>query len=80
MPSHNGFSTPSECVHYKREVVEMILVETPGGMKGEYLFKMIPSGNISIEFRTKKFLRKEINSHLDGKRVDNPKTQRKLMS
>ena len=44
MPFHNGFSTPFQCVYYKREVVEMILVETPGGMKGEYLFKVAPSG------------------------------------
>ena len=80
VPVHKRFGAPSDEGYCKSEVFEVILVETPGGMKGEYLFKMIPSGNISIEFRTKKFLRKEINSHLDGKRVDNPKTQRKLMS
>ena len=44
VPVHNRFCAPSEDVYCKREVVEMILVETPGGMKGEYLFKVAPSG------------------------------------
>ena len=33
---HNVLGAPSKDVYYKREVVEVILVETPGGIKDEY--------------------------------------------
>ena len=40
MPFHNGCDAPSKNKYCKRGVVEVILVETPGGMKDEYLFRV----------------------------------------
>ena len=45
VPFHNGFGPPSKEMYCKREVVEMILIATPSGLKGEHLFKVTPSGN-----------------------------------
>lgn len=42
MRFYNTFGTPSKYVYCKREVLEVILVEIPGGVKGEYLFKAVP--------------------------------------
>ena len=44
MPFYNRFSSPFEDVYCKWEVEEVILVETLGGLKGEYVFKATPSG------------------------------------
>ena len=41
---HNRFDAPSKDIYCKREVVEVILVETLGKVKGEYLFKVVPPG------------------------------------
>ena len=41
---HNGFGVPSEYVYFKREVVGVVLVETPGGIKDKYIFRVVSSG------------------------------------
>jgi len=78
-------------MYCKRLEVEDILVETPGGIKGEYLFRMTPSGeplpggskvrgnirssSIQVSYTASKL----IASPMD-KRVGNLRTQRKIMS
>ena len=44
VPFRNGFGAPSEDVYCKREAVDVIFVETPGGIKDEYLFRVEPVG------------------------------------
>ena len=91
VPFYNGFGVSSEDVYYKREVVEVILVEISGGIKDEYLFRVASSGKllpggykVSENFRSS-FLQasspesKLIATPMD-KRVGNLRTQRKLRS
>ena len=43
VPFHNRFGLPSEDMYCKKEVVEVILVEIPGVIKDEYLFRLVQS-------------------------------------
>ena len=58
VPFHNEFSVPSGEVYCKRKVIEVILIDTSGRMKGGYLFKVerlgkpSPGGSkVRINFR-----------------------------
>ena len=44
VPFHNECGAQSENVYCKRKIMEVVLGETPRGIKGEHLFKMVPSG------------------------------------
>ena len=89
VPLLNGFRTPSTNVYCKREVVEVILVKLPGGEKGEYLFKVVPSSNplpdgykVSRNFRLISVQKSSPETKLMAtpkvNRIDSPKIQRKL--
>ena len=90
VPFHNRFGTPSEDIHLKRKVVEVISVKASGGLKGEYLLKEVPSGKplpsgskVRGIFWLKPVQKsspesKVIAASMD-KRVGNPRTQRKLI-
>ena len=91
MSFHKRFGAPSEDVYCKREVVEMILVETLGGIKDEYLFRVVPSGkslpdrskvreNVRSSYVQATFPESKLIAALMDKRVCNPRAQRKLIS
>ena len=71
--------------------MEVILFETPGGMKGEYLFKLTllgkplsggfkVKGNFRLSSAQEIFYESKLLAAPMDKRVCNPRTQRKLMS
>ena len=45
VPLLNALGLSSAENYCKREVAEVTLVETPGGIEDEYLFKITPSSN-----------------------------------
>ena len=71
--------------------MEVILIENPGGIEGEYLFNMVPSGkplpngskvrgNFRLNSVHKSFQESKLMVNSMNKRVGNTGTQRKLTS